>query len=56
MAAHKPDIVVRRDPTGRWFGQCLSCMDASKPSFHKPIADAWRKTHITSSTQPQEAR
>lgn len=46
MTTHRPDVVTRQDAAGRWLSQCLACSTASPPSFHKPIADAWRRAHI----------
>lgn len=50
MTAHRPDVVTRQDGAGRWRAQCLTCMQGSTPSFHKPVAEDWRKAHIAEAT------
>lgn len=52
MSAHVPDIVISKDSAGRHRARCLSCMEGSVPSFHRPIADAWRKAHIAEAVPP----
>ena len=49
MTCLRPDIVIRPDSAGRFTAACLACMDKSAPSFHKPIAEAWRRGHIAES-------
>lgn len=56
---HVPDVVTQTDAVGRWFSHCLRCGERSKPSSHKPIAEEWRRTHITNNTRrplPKETR
>lgn len=58
MSTHRPDIVSRQDSAGRWRATCLTCMEGSTPSFHKPVAEDWRRAHITQATtvHPEETR
>lgn len=48
MTEHIPEVVITTDSAGRHRAACRTCMDGSAPSFHKPIAEQWRKTHIAS--------
>lgn len=45
MKTHQPDIITRKLGDGKWFSQCIACMEHSRPSMHKPIAEGWRKSH-----------
>lgn len=53
MTAHVPDIVTTTDAAGRTHAQCLACMESSPPSFHRPLADEWRKAHIKAALNRQ---
>lgn len=55
-APHRPDVVTRKDAGGRWHAQCLSCMDSSPASFHRPIVDDWRRTHLIEATNPTQEK
>lgn len=59
MICLRPDIVTAKNPAGRWRSTCLTCMDGSMASFHRPVAEDWRRAHIAqanTATRPQETR
>jgi len=56
MNPHRPDVVISTDTAGRHRARCLSCMDGSTPSFHRPIAEQWRKAHVAEAVPPNRPR
>lgn len=56
MRPHRPDMVTSADGVGRWHSTCLTCGESSRPSFHKPAVEDWRRAHIKAATAPAPER
>lgn len=56
MTPHVPDIITSPDAAGRFRAKCLACMEGSTPSFHRGIAEQWKKDHIKAAMKPAPFR
>lgn len=46
MTCRNPYVVTERCGTDKFYAHCLTCMDASEPTSHKPRLEDWRRQHI----------